>query len=164
MKIFSATVYDARTTISHTTTAMIGTLIDARDAEQLAGRGDARELGDRHRAVGDQQHDHGEGRPVDAELFADQLGEAFAGDDAHARHLDLDDDQRHGDRPHHPEQAVAVLGADRGVGGDAASVVAGGAGDQARPEKRQHRAEGAEASPVARPHRLLVPVDRQARE
>ena len=76
-----------------------------------------------------------EHRPADPVLLADQLGQALAGDGAHARGHLLHDDQRDRDQHHHPQQAVAVAGADRRVGGDAAGVVAGVRGDQAGAEE-----------------------------
>ena len=83
-----------------------------------------------------------EHRPADPVLLADQLGEALAGDDAHARGQHLHDRQRDRDQHHRPQQVVAVLGADRGVGRDAAGVVAGVGGDQARAEQAEEDEAG----------------------
>ena len=88
----------------------------------------------------------GEGRPADAVVLADQLGQALAGDDAHAGGEHLHERQREGDQDHHPQQAVAVLGADLRVGGDAAGVVAGVGGDQPRAEQRQQDRDTAAAT------------------
>ena len=58
-------------------------------------------------------HDEGD---TQAELFADEIGEAFAGDGAHARAHLLDDDEGDGDGDHRPQQCVTELGACLGVG------------------------------------------------
>ena len=88
------------------------------DVEELHAAGDAREL--RHdvgEVDGDQQdHDH-EG-DAEAELFADKVAEAFAGDDTMRAHISCDDEAR--------VMGIIVRGACsrtellRGVGEDAA--------------------------------------------
>ena len=54
-----------------------------------------------------------EQRPAHSVLLADQLGQPLAGDRAHPRRHLLDHDQRDRDHHHHPQQVVAVRGADR---------------------------------------------------
>src|SRR5205085_4712790 len=71
------------------------------------------------------------------ELLADEGGEALAGGHAHAHAHLLHHAERHGNDDHHPEQAVPVGGADRGVSGDAAGVVASVGRDEAGPERRE---------------------------
>ncbi len=44
-----------------------------------------------------------------AEVLAYQVGQAFAGDDAHPRAHFLDDDQGHGNRDHRPQQAETEM-------------------------------------------------------
>ena len=78
------------------------------DAEELRGGGDTGEFGDDVAEVDEESGDHDEKGGAEAELFADQIGEAFAGDHAHARahfHGDVEGDG-HGDQG--PEQGVAV--------------------------------------------------------
>ena len=77
---------------------------------------------------------HGEERHAQAELFADQIGEAFAGDRAHARGHFLHHDQRDGGRDQRPQQRVAELRARLRVGEDAAGVVIDVGGDESRPQ------------------------------
>ena len=74
---------------------------------------------------------------AEAELFADEIAEAFAGDDAHARAHLLHDDQRERDRDHGPEQRVAELRACLGVGEDAAGVVIDVGRDEAGAKHRE---------------------------
>ncbi len=107
-----------------------------------------------------------EDRPADAVLLADQLGQPLAGDGTHTRRHLLDDDQADGDHHHHPQQVVAVLRADRRVGGDAAGVVAGVGGDQARARGTRRRGgagwsrlRGVAAAAVQRAARQLPSAD-----
>ena len=112
-------------------------------------RADADEVGDADADVGDQHGARGEHRPADAVLLAHELGQALAGDDAHARRQRLHDRQRDRDQHHRPQQRVAVLGADRGVRGDAAGVVARVGRDQPRSEQAEEgeQARAARAKP-----------------
>jgi hypothetical protein len=77
--------------------------------------------------------DHHQKGDAQAELFADEVAEAFAGDHAHAGAHLLHDDQGQGDGNHGPEQRVAVLRAGLRVGEDAAGVVVDVGGDEAGP-------------------------------
>ena len=60
-------------------------------AGQADGRADADEVRDADAEVRDQHGAGGEHRPADAVLLAHQLGQALAGDDAHARGEPLHD-------------------------------------------------------------------------
>ena len=60
------------------------------------------------------------------------LGEAGAGDPADMRADQLDRRHQRIGEQHRPQQAVAEVGAGLGVSGDAAGIVVGGAGDDAR--------------------------------
>ena len=77
---------------------------------------------------------HDERRHPDAEALAHEVGEAHARHGAEPRAHLLHDDQRHEDDDEHPQQLVAVARARGGVRRDAAGVVAGVRGDQARTE------------------------------
>ena len=115
------------------------------DPRQPERRADADEVRDADSHVRDQHGARRKHRPADAVLLADQLGEALSGHDPHPRCEHLHDPQREGYEHHQPQQVVAVLCARRGVGRDAARVVAGVGGDQARPEEPD---EGEEARPA----------------
>ncbi len=102
----------------------------ARDPEELEGGGDAAELGHHQPDVGDGERGDGEGGQAEVELLADEGGQALAGVDGQAGHHLLDDHVRDRDQHHEEERAVDELRARRGVGHDAAGVVAGGCRDQ----------------------------------
>ena len=102
--------------------------------KQLDRRRDSRKLADGRRKVGDEENDHRKDRHAHSELLADQVGEALARDHAHARAHLLRDDQGEGREQEKPQHRVAELRPDGGVGDDAARFVAGGGGDQPRPE------------------------------
>ena len=79
------------------------------------------------------------------EPLPDQGQQPFAGDDAEP-HPDLvEDDQRRGRERQHPEQLVAVAGAEDRVGGDPGRVVVGEAGEDAGTDHRQQRRDAAGA-------------------
>ena len=99
------------------------------DAENLHGGGYAGEFGDGVAQVHGQGGDHYEEGGAEAEFFADQVGEAFAGDYAHARAHFFGDVERDGHGDEGPEHGVAELRAGGGVGGDAAGVVVYVGGD-----------------------------------
>ena len=105
-----------------------------RHVEEVQAAGDADEFGDDVGVVDDDQEQHDDDGDAQAELFADEVAEAFASDDAHAGAHLLHDDQgeRYGD--HHPQERVAVLRAGLRVGEDAARVVVEVGGDEARAE------------------------------
>ena len=107
--------------------ATTGTVMYRENAEDLErGRG-ARELGDGVGHVGDEQDEHREDRPADAEAVADEVGQPLPGDHAEpGRHL-LDDGQDDDRDREDPEQRSGRSGAEHAVGGDAAGVVAGDA-------------------------------------
>ncbi len=111
------------------------------DTEDAHARGEAGELGRDVAEVGESEDDHGEEGHAQAELFADEIGEAFAGDGAHARGHFLHHDQRDGGGDQGPEQRVAVLRAGLRVGEDAAGIVIDVGGDEAGAddgEEREH--------------------------
>ena len=122
----------------------------AAHAGETQRRADADELRDADADVRDQHRAGGEQRPAHAVLLADQLCQALAGHGAHPRGHLLHHDQRDRDHDHHPQQVVAVLGADGRVGGDAAGVVAGVCSDQAGAEEceRGDEPRGAAPSPA----------------
>ncbi len=72
-------------------------------------------------------------RHPQGELLADEGGQPLSGVDGQAGHHLLDDDVGDGDQHHEEQGAVDELRAGRGVGHDAAGVVAGGGRDQSRP-------------------------------
>ena len=106
--------------------------------EELEGGRQAGELGGRGAEVGDQQQEHGPGGGAQPEALADQGGQALAGGDPQAGPDLLGDRQREGDDEQQPEQAIALLGADLGVGGDALGVVVGRGRDQAGAEHAEN--------------------------
>ena len=118
----------------------------ARDPEDLEGGRRAGELGDRVGHVGQQQDGHREGRRADAEPVADQVRQALARDHAEPRRHLLDDRQDDDRDREEPEQREPALGAHHAVGRDAAGVVAGDPGDQARAHDREERDEAAAAA------------------
>ena len=67
-------------------------------------------------------------------MRADVAGDALAGDPADARADFLDRRHQREAEQHHPAHRIAELRAGLRVGGDAAGVVVGGAGDQSRAE------------------------------
>ena len=83
------------------------------DAENLHGGRDAGEFGDGVAEVDGQSRDHDEEGGAEAEFFADQVGEAFAGDHAHARAHFFGDVEGDGHGDQGPEQGVAELCAGR---------------------------------------------------
>ena len=93
------------------------------NAEQFHAAGDARELGDDVAEIRDQNAEHHEEGDAQAELFADEVAKAFAGDGAHAGAHFLDHNQRDGDWDHRPEQHVAELRAGSRVRKDATGIV-----------------------------------------
>ena len=115
--------------------------------QRLRGRGDAGEFGDGVAQVDSKCGNHDEERGAEAELFADEIGEAFARHHAHARAHFFGDVESDGHGDERPEQRVAELGAGGGVNGDAAGVVVHIRGDQAGAddgeEERDAAAEGA---------------------
>ena len=74
-----------------------------------------------------------------AVALADQGQQALAGDDPQPHPELVEDDQRRGRQRQHPEQLVAVLGAEDRVGRDPGRVVVGEAGQQPGPDHRQQR-------------------------
>ncbi len=89
--------------------AQMGTLMYLRDVEELHAAGDAGELCHDVGEVDGDEQDHDDEGDAEAELFADEVAEAFAGDDAHAGAHLLHDDEGDGDGNHRPEQRVAEL-------------------------------------------------------
>jgi hypothetical protein len=105
--------------------------------KQVHRAGNADELRD-HVGVVDhhQQHHQHKGEPQ-AELLADQVAQALAGDHAHAGAHLLHHDQRNGDGKDGPQQRIAVLRASLGVGEDAAGIVIDIGGDESGTENGQ---------------------------
>ena len=87
--------------------------------------------------IGDQQQQHDAVEHDRRERGLDVGGKSLAGDPADARAHGLDrGHQREGQR-HRPQHVEAELRARLGVGGDAAWIVVGHAGDKPRPDPRQ---------------------------
>ena len=86
-----------------------------------------------------------------AVALAHQADQALAGDDAHPRGQAVEHDQRDGGEQEHPQQLVAVVGAEHRVGGDAGRVVVGEPGEQAGTDDGQQRTDG-QALPARSPH------------
>ena len=109
--------------------------IDAGDEfRDLAHGGD---VGGDVERVGDQQQQHDALEHDRRERGLDVGGESLAGDPADARAHGLDRrHQREGQR-HRPQHVEAELRARLGIGGDAAGIVVGHAGDESRPDPRQ---------------------------
>ncbi len=93
------------------------------DVEELHAAGDSGELGGYVAEVDDDQEKEDDEGCAEAELFADEVAEAFAGDRSHASAHLLHDDEGDGDGDHRPQQAVAVLCARGRVGEDATGVI-----------------------------------------
>ncbi len=125
---------------------------DAEDLQRLRHSGELRH-GVAH--VGDDQGEHDVEGGLDPEPLADEIGEALAGDHAHARGHLLHQDQRQGDGDQRPEERIAEVGARLRVGGDAAGVVVHVGGDDSRSHHREHRDD-------ARPAGLEQPGGRGA--
>jgi len=106
----------------------------ARHAEDLRGGGHAGELGQSVGPVAQQHAAHDPDGHAHAEALADQVRQPLAGDGAHpGAHL-LDDDERHRDRQHDPQQPVAEVATRQRVCGDAAGIVVHVGGDDAGPD------------------------------
>ena len=118
----------------------------AREVEDLRPRRDAGEFRRRDAGVDEEQRGHRDERQADAEVLADQTGQALAGDRAHAAGHLLHHDQRNRERNERPQYNIAELCAGRGVGRDAADVVPGRGRDEARSE---HGEEHQRAAPPA---------------
>lgn len=119
-------------------------------AEQLAAGRDTGELGAEGASVGDHQGAEDERRRARAIALANQGEQALAGDDAQPHPELVEDDQRRGREGEHPEQLVAVLGAEDRVGGDPGRIVVGEPRQQARADHRQQRRQAARPQqPVA---------------
>jgi len=79
-------------------------------------------------------------------VLAHEVAQPHAGHGAEARRHLLHDDQRDRDRDERPEERVAVLGAGRRVGRDAAGVVAGVRRDEAGAEDAEKEEEAGETA------------------
>ncbi len=99
------------------------------DAEDLHGGCYTGKFCDGVAEIDGQGGDHYEEGGAEAEFFADQVGEAFAGDDAHAGAHFFGDVESDGHGDERPEEGVAEVRAYGGVGGDAAGVVVHVGGD-----------------------------------
>ena len=105
--------------------------------------GHAGEFGDGIAQVDGEGGEHYEESGAEAEFLADQIGEAFAGDHAHARAHFLADVEGDGHGNQRPQQGVAELGAGDGIGGDAAGVVVHVGSDEPRTDHRQKHGDAA---------------------
>lgn len=85
----------------------------AGDAEQLEAGGDPGELGARGAHVGENQDADRDGAKPHPVRVTDQPREALLGDDAHAGAEVVEHDQRDRREQQHPQQPVAVLGAEQ---------------------------------------------------
>ena len=121
----------------------------ARDAEDLEGRRGARELGDRVGEVRDQQHEHRE-RPSSAPRSGRGSGPTRPWPVTTPRRAAISWTTARMTIVIGKSQSrlEAGLGAHDAVGRDAAGVVAGDAGDQARAHDRE---EGEQAAPATEP-------------
>ena len=107
--------------------------------EQVQRAGDADELRNHVGVVDHHQQHHEHKREAQAELLADEVAQALAGDHAHAGAHLLHHDQRDGDGKHGPQQGVAELRARLGVGEDAAGVVVDIGGNKSGAENGQEQ-------------------------
>ncbi len=107
--------------------------------DQVGRRAHGRQIGADIDGVGDEQQRQQPVHDGQGHHLAHIVGQAPPGDpaDQGADHLD-GDHQREGQH-HGPEQVEAELGPGLAVGGDAAGIVVGGAGDQARAQPLQQR-------------------------
>ena len=105
--------------------------------QQREPDGAAEELGEISRHGGDLAYDpHApDGRP--GKLLAAHFREVTPGDDAELGRQRLEQHRNQVGEQHHPEQAIAVLGARLNVGGEVAGVDIGDRGDNSRPDKGQ---------------------------
>lgn len=74
------------------------------DMENFEGGGDAGEFGGDGADVGDEEDDHDDSCPAESEFFADEGGEAFTGDESHARSDFLGDGEAEGGEEEYPEE------------------------------------------------------------
>ena len=95
-------------------------------------RGHADEFGDQRQPVDEHQIEQRKPAPERAEGVENRLGVAALGDRAQADCHLLDVVGHRNEQHQEPDQAVAVLGAGRGIGGDAAGIVVGDHDDDAR--------------------------------
>jgi hypothetical protein len=106
-------------------------------AQELSGRGDARELrGDDPTIANQDCADRYQG-PADAEPFANQVEQSAPCRRAHPRGHLLDDGQRHGQDDQQPQQVIAQARADDADGANTARVVSGDRRNHPRPKDRQ---------------------------
>ena len=95
--------------------------------------------------IGDEQQAHDEAQQARRVVLPQIAGDALAGDAADAGADLLDRRHQRKAEQHDPAHAVAVLGADLGICGDAAGIVVGGAGDKAGPEQLPEPVQAARA-------------------
>jgi hypothetical protein len=139
--------------------------VPAHAAEQVEPGRDAGELRRERAEVREHQRGERHRREPRAEALAHQGEQALAGHDAHARAELVVDDQRRRRQRKHPQQAIAVLGAEDRVRRDPRRVVVGQPGQDARPdhgEQRHHRAAPHELRPAADELRVDVAPGRRA--
>ena len=105
--------------------------------QQLQRRGHRAEIGAQIDDVRKQQQPDDRAKQPARVMRADVAGDALAGDAADARADLLDRHHQREAEQHHPAHRVAELRAGLRVGGDAARIVVGGAGDQSRAESAE---------------------------
>jgi hypothetical protein len=106
-------------------------------------------------------HERGEGNAGAPRTVvrAHQRHQALAGDDAHARAKQMEDDQRDGRKRQHPEQLVSVLRAEDRVGRDAGRVIVRKAGQHTGADDRQkHRGGPPTEQQVPPAHKTCMKV------
>ena len=122
---------------------------DPLHSEQLEARGDPGKLRGDIGSVRDEQRDHRDDRPAHPEPLTNEVRQSLSCDRTHARAHLLDDQEARGREEQEPQQREAVMRAHRGVGRDAARVVAGEAGDDAGPHDREEREDRGAANTCA---------------
>ena len=97
----------------------------------MHGGGHARKFSDDVGKIDKKTGDHDEESGTEAKFLADEIGEAFAGNDAHAGAHFLGDVEGNGHRNESPEEGVAIGGAGLRISDDATGVVIDVRGDDA---------------------------------
>ena len=119
-------------------TAMAAT---APPGQQVGSRREAGELGREGADVGEQERRHHEGGGPVAAGVAYQRDEALARGDPRSRGDLVEDDQGGGGQRQHPDQRVAVVGAEQRVRRDPGRIVVGEPGEEPRADDRDERGE-----------------------
>ncbi len=129
----------------------------AADPEKFGAGGDPGELGTGRADVGDHEHgQRGTAQPHAVPLTY-QADETLPGDHTHACCQAVEEHEGDGGQQQDPQQLVAVVRSEYGVGGDPGRIVVGQAGEQPRTDHRQQSAETEPLAPEAL-HVALSPV------